>query len=81
MKGLKPIICIVFAILSHSSSAQQSATLSDEIRTLIVAVESGERKMPVLQLRSGERVNISFDDMTHNYRRFTYTLQHCTWDW
>lgn len=81
MKGLKPIICIVFAILSHSSSAQQSATLSDEIRTLIIAVESGERKMPVLQLGSGERVNISFDDMTHNYRRFTYTLQHCTWDW
>ena len=38
MKGLRPIICIVFATLFHPSSAQQSATLSNEIHTLIVAV-------------------------------------------
>ncbi len=81
MKGLRPIICIIFATLFHPSTAQQSATLSNDIRTLIVAVEGRERQLPVLQLGSDERLNISFDDMTHDYRRFTYTLQHCTWDW
>lgn len=81
MKGLRPIICTIAVTLTLSSSAQQSMTLTDEIRTLSVVVEGCERAMPVMQLGSGERVKVSFDDMTHEYRRFTYTLQHCTWDW
>lgn len=81
MKGLKPVLCTIAVMLSLSSSAQQSMTLTDEIRTLSVVVEGCERAMPVMQLGSDERIIISFDDMTHDYRRFTYTLQHCTWDW
>lgn len=81
MRGLRPIAFIILVLLCHVLMAQRSMTLSDEIRTLNVVVDGGERKMPVMQLGTSERVNISFDDMTHDYRRFTYTLQHCTWDW
>lgn len=81
MRGLRPIAFVVFAMSCCVLMAQRSMTLSDEIRTLKVVVDGGERKIPVMRLGTGERVNISFDDMTHDYRRFTYTLQHCTWDW
>lgn len=81
MRGLRPIAFVVFAMSCCVLMAQRSMTLSDEIRTLKVVVDGGERKIPVMRLGTKERVNISFDDMTHDYRRFTYTLQHCTWDW
>lgn len=40
--------------------------------------------MPVIRLggsKSTDVLHISFDDMQHNYRRFSYKVQHCEADW
>lgn len=36
--------------------------------------------IPITTL-GGEPVNISFDDLTHEYHRYTYKLEHCEADW
>lgn len=36
---------------------------------------------PVVKLGSGQRLTFSWDEMSHEYHRYIYRLQHCTWDW
>lgn len=36
---------------------------------------------PVLTLGTRDVLNISFDDLTHTYHRYTYTITHCEADW
>lgn len=61
--------------------AQRSQILTDQIRTLRVEAQGADRKLPVIELGTNERLHVSFDDMTHEYRRFTYRVEHCGWDW
>ena len=37
--------------------------------------------MPVIGLGEGVPVNIAFDDLTHEYRRYAYKVEHCNADW
>jgi len=36
---------------------------------------------PVMELGSGDRLNIEFDELSHEYHRFIYRLEHCEADW
>ena len=66
------------------AAAQTNETYAPGIASL--QVMAGERWMslPVIRLDAdgpGDRVNISFDDLTHAYRRYTYSIEHCEADW
>ena len=37
--------------------------------------------MPPITYIGGEPINISFDDLTHEYHRYTYKIEHCEADW
>ncbi len=62
-------------------SGQRHQTFADDIRSLRVSTSRYDTGLPVIELRSGEYVNIAFDVMSHDYRRFTYTVSHCEADW
>lgn len=36
---------------------------------------------PVITLQEGERMELSFDELSHDYHRYQYTLTHCNADW
>jgi hypothetical protein len=36
---------------------------------------------PVMELGSGDRLKIGFDELSHDYHRFVYHLEHCEADW
>lgn len=36
----------------------------------------GQSIVPVLRLGTDDRLDVSFDDLMHNYRRFSYTIEH-----
>jgi len=82
IRTLKKTLLILFTLLCGLPlAAQRSQTFTDEIRTLRLEVEGQNRKLPVLTMGTNERLRLSFDDMTHEYRRFTYRVEHCGWDW
>ncbi len=47
------------------------------IRTLRLCVDGNADRLPVLQKGQNETLTVSFDDMTHEYRRYTYRIEHC----
>ena len=70
--------CFVF---TSSAKAQRNEVLSPDIASLQVTADDKWLQMPIMQLGSGSVMNIAFDDLTHEYHRYAYKLEHCEADW
>lgn len=60
---------------------QRNLILRDDIRTLRAEIGGQLQALPILQLNGGEIVEFSFDQMSHDYHRFYYRVEHCDFDW
>lgn len=77
----KTFITILLACLLLSAAAQDCEIYKGRIRTLSVIVNDDWASLPIIELNSSDIISISFDDMTHEYTRYTYKLEHCEADW
>ena len=68
-------------ILSLPLCAQESGVYIDNLKSLRVEMDGQWDSDPVGQLGRGHFVEISFDDLQHNYVRYTYHITHCNADW
>lgn len=60
--------------------AQQTTVYAPGIHTVQVIANGDYLLPPIIQLGKEESIEISFDRLTHEYRRFRYTLTHCNAD-
>lgn len=67
--------------LSVAGWAQRNRILNPDIASLQVVAGNNWISMPVIALGEGVPVNIAFDDLTHEYRRYAYKVEHCNADW
>lgn len=75
------ILSTLFLCLAVSvGHAQRHETFSDRIQGLQVVADDDWLSLPVYALGQGS-VTISFDDLTHDYHRYAYRLEHCQADW
>lgn len=82
MKGIRVLIISVALIVKGLSSGAQNSTIYDPaIKTLQVVAGNDWLSPPVIELDGGTPINISFDNLTHEYHRYTYVLEHCEADW
>lgn len=51
------------------------------IKGLEVIANDDFEALPILRLNSDDRLYIGFDELSHNYQRFTYRLEPCNPDW
>lgn len=81
----KSILFIIVAaaalLLPAVANAQCHTVASPHIASLQVVADDRWLSMPVMQLGSGSVMNISFDDLTHEYHRYAYKVEHCEADW
>lgn len=68
------VICILSTQARHRISAP-------DIKTLQVVVNQEWTSMPVMQLHSTDILHVGFDQLSHNYQRYTVHLEHCNPDW
>lgn len=77
-------MALAFASVPNAIWAQRHEVFSDNIKSLQVVCGDNWLALPVMELNStdaGNVMNISFDDLTHVYRRYTYSIEHCEADW
>lgn len=74
-------LVVTYMLCCNQIWAQRQEILSNDIQTLQVVAEQRWMSLPILDLQQGERVNIDFDDLTHEYHRYTYIVEHCESDW
>lgn len=79
---MKKITYIILTILcSFVAHAQQNEILTDDIASLVVTADDDFLSLPVINLGDGTPVRIDFDELSHEYHRYTYTIEHCEADW
>lgn len=73
----------VFCLLLTSLhiTAQRNEIHNDNIASLQVVADDNWLSPPVIMLNRGQHINISFDDLTHEYHRYVYRIEHCEADW
>jgi hypothetical protein len=54
---------------------------ADNIKSLRVIKDNDWKLPPVITLGNDESVEISFDDLKHEYVRYCYVIRHCNSDW
>ena len=79
MKKIKVLAGIL--LLTMSAYAQQHEIRSENIASLQVVSGKNWLGDAVIRLGSSDRLTISFDDLTHQYHRYVYSLTHCEPDW
>ena len=77
---MKRLFAFIFLMLGISyCQAQRHEILSSRIASLQVTADDDWMGMPVTTL--GGTISIAFDDLTHDYTRYTYRIEHCEADW
>ena len=79
MKKIKVLAGIL--LLTMSAYAQQHEIRTENIASLQVVSGKDWLGDAVIRLGSSDRLTISFDDLTHQYHRYVYSLTHCEPDW
>lgn len=75
------ILYILLILLSLVMQAQEHTVHDADIRSLQVVVNGEDGALPIIRLGTGDRIRVDFDDMTHEYRRYTYRIVHCNFEW
>lgn len=81
MKRLFTIFFIAISISAVSKNKYTVNIFSERIKTLIIHEEKEWDKEPVLSLNGDNKIKISFDELSHNYIKFSYRIIHCNCDW
>ncbi len=78
-------IALLFILLSPTGGgkwgagllcAQRHIAYTDQIASLQVVAGTRWQQMPIIRLNGNEPINISFDWLSHSYRRLSYTVTH-----
>ncbi len=80
----KTVLFLMAVMCFLPSFCQRHEIFDKDIATLQVVAGDDWLSMPVVKLNNSSvnnRLNISFDDLTHTYRRFAYKIEHCEADW
>lgn len=82
MRKLKSLLlCGSLLLLScPHAAAQRHEILDADIQSLQVVADGDWMRLPIIELNGG-RISVSFDDLTHEYHRYAYRLEHCEADW
>lgn len=74
------IACFTILLLSAGAQAPDSVYL-DNIRSAKLNTNGNQLGFPVINLASGDQVELHFDDMDANVKYYYYTYQLCNSDW
>ncbi len=77
---MKKIHIVLLLALAIGARAQEHRIYDKNIASLTVMVGTDWQHIPITTL-GGKAINIAFDELSHDYHRYTYTVEHCEADW
>jgi hypothetical protein len=78
---IKTIIFTIILGITLLSAQYRTKILAPNIRTLISGIENQDLSLPVIELNSEQKIEIRFDEMSHESHSYAYTIIHCNADW
>jgi len=81
LKFFSIILLSILATPVLNAQAYQTGTRLETLKTLTVYPDGDWTALPVLKLGSDNKVEIAFDELSHDYKRYAYRVIHCNADW
>lgn len=77
------ILILLLSVVSCplSTNAQTQQIFNRNIKTLTLTVDDDPTLPPYLLYGSRQYIDIEWDEMSHDYKRYRYHIDHCDWDW
>lgn len=72
---------MIFLLFAVGTQAQYARSLSPSVRSVMMSLNDDAMLPPVLRLGSDDVLCFSFDELSHDYRRYTYRVVHCDALW
>jgi hypothetical protein len=77
---MKRLLLSALLLLPLTISAK-SRIIDPQIKSLQVVVNQDWLSTPVMRLGTDDVLNIGFDELSHDYHRYMYRVEHCEADW
>ena len=74
------ITMTLILLVSWMQMSKAQVIYSSDISTLTAMVNNRWQALPVMKLNSGDLLEIGFDQLSHEYHRYKYHIQHCEAD-
>lgn len=75
------LLLIVGLLLTTVNGQAENRTYSPHVKTLQAVVNQDWLSPTVMRLRGDDVLHVSFDELSHDYHRYVYRLEHCEADW
>lgn len=84
--GIKTLLLSILAFWATMARCQESSitpvnVAGGQVISLRAEMDGRLTSVPILTLGGDERVLVSFDEMSHEYHRYVYRLEHCDFNW
>lgn len=81
MKRFLIILPLLLACTAAPADAQRNEAFNKSIKTIQVMANGDWELPPIIELGTDDYIEISFDELSHQYHRYTYKITHCNADW
>ncbi|MDD2284145.1 MAG: DUF5103 domain-containing protein [Paludibacter sp.] len=81
MKYFFTLFLFLIVGLSFASAPYRTSIHAPNIKTLQIGVMGELYSLPVIELHESQKIEIRFDEMSHETRNYGYTFIHCNADW
>ena len=81
MKRFLFILPLMLACAAAPADAQRNEAFNKSIKTIRVMANGDWELPPIIELGTDDYIEISFDELSHQYHRYTYKITHCNADW
>ena len=78
MKSYLLMLGLLFSCLNGHA---ENRTYSSQVKSLQAVVNHDWLSPCVMRLHGDDILNIDFDELSHDYHRYIYRLEHCEADW
>ena len=75
------LLSLLLACAAGTANAQRNEAFTQSIKTIRTVANGNWEQPPIIELGTDEYIEISFDELSHQYHRYTYKITHCNADW
>lgn len=75
------IVWMLMAPIALLTCKARHTIYAPNVKSLQVIINDNWQELPVISLGSDDVLNISFDELSHQYHRYIYRIEHCEADW
>ena len=75
------LFMLLFNVQCSMVQAQTQQIFNKNVRTLTLTVDDDPTQPPYMPLGGRQHIDIEWDEMSHDYKRYRYHIDHCDWDW